>query len=64
MLERTFLTSMIKSGGALSGFFERPIASVLGVIVLLVWASVLGKIVWRKASQRRGVASRENPEES
>ncbi|MGH1412722.1 MAG: tripartite tricarboxylate transporter permease [Pelagimonas sp.] len=64
MLERTFLTSMIKSGGAFSGFFDRPIASVLGVIVLLVWASVLGKLVWRKASQGRGVASRETPEES
>jgi TctA family transporter len=28
---------MIKSGGALSGFFERPIAAGLGVVTLLVW---------------------------
>ena len=37
MLEENFVTSMIKSGGALSGFFERPIAAGLGVVTLLVW---------------------------
>ncbi|MDO8883247.1 tripartite tricarboxylate transporter permease [Pseudotabrizicola sp.] len=37
MFERMFMTSMIKSGGDLSAFFDRPIAAVLGVCVLLLW---------------------------
>ena len=43
MLEQTFMHSMIKSDGALLAFFERPIAGVLGVATLLVWATML----WR-----------------
>lgn len=37
LLEDNFLTSMIKSDGSIIGFFERPIAGVLGVITILVW---------------------------
>ena len=37
MLEDNFLTSMIKSDGSIVGFFERPIAGVLGVVTILVW---------------------------
>ena len=37
MLEDNFLTSMIKSDGSIVGFFERPIAGVLGVATILVW---------------------------
>lgn len=36
MLERTFLTSMIKANGDLTMFFSRPIAATLGVITLLI----------------------------
>lgn len=43
MLEQNFMTSMIKSDGALLGFFERPIAAVLGVVTVLVWILML----WR-----------------
>ena len=43
MLEQNFMTSMIKSDGAFLAFFERPIAGVLGVTTLLVWAAML----WR-----------------
>jgi TctA family transporter len=43
MLEQSFMTSMIKSDGAFLAFFERPIAGVLGVATLLVWATML----WR-----------------
>ena len=39
MLEQNFMTSMIKSDGAFLAFFERPIAGVLGVTTLLVWAA-------------------------
>jgi putative tricarboxylic transport membrane protein len=37
MLEENFVTSMIKSEGNLLGFFERPIASTLGVLTLCAW---------------------------
>lgn len=43
MLEQNFMTSMIKSDGAFLTFFERPIAGVLGVITIIVWATML----WR-----------------
>ena len=38
LVEENFMTSMIKSDGNLLGFFERPIAAVLGVITLGIWA--------------------------
>jgi TctA family transporter len=38
MLEENFITSMIKSDGRFLAFFERPIAALLGVATLLVWA--------------------------
>jgi putative tricarboxylic transport membrane protein len=43
MLEQNFMTSMIKSDGSFLGFFERPIAGVLGVVTILIWALML----WR-----------------
>jgi putative tricarboxylic transport membrane protein len=55
LVEENFMTSMIKSDGDLLGFFERPIAAVLGVITLAIWAWVilgwfLGAVRSRKAS--------------
>jgi TctA family transporter len=44
LVEDSFMTSMIKSDGNLLGFFERPIAAVLGVITLLIWAWVI--VAW------------------
>lgn len=43
MLEQNFMTSMIKSDGAFLGFFQRPIAGVLGVTTIVLWAFML----WR-----------------
>jgi len=37
MLEDNFMSSMIKADGDLSGFFSRPIAAVLGTLVILLW---------------------------
>ena len=37
MLEQNFVTSMIKSGGHLSAFFDRPIAAVLGAANIIIW---------------------------
>jgi TctA family transporter len=37
MLEQHFVTSMIKADGDLLGFFERPIAGVLGIVTIAIW---------------------------
>jgi len=47
------MTSMIKSDGNLLGFFERPIAAVLGVITLAIWAWVILGWMLRVARGRR-----------
>jgi TctA family transporter len=39
LLQGNFMTSMIKSGGDLFGFFDRPIAAGLGAVTILVWLS-------------------------
>jgi TctA family transporter len=41
LVEDSFMTSMMKADGNLLGFFERPIAAVLGVITLAIWAWVI-----------------------
>jgi TctA family transporter len=50
LVEDNFMTTLMKSDGELLGFFSRPIAAVLGVITLAIWAWVIvGWIVrfWR-----------------
>lgn len=37
MLEKNFITSMIKADGNLLAFFERPIAAALGVATIAFW---------------------------
>ena len=37
MLEDNFMSSMIKADGDLMGFFSRPIAATLGVLVIVLW---------------------------
>jgi TctA family transporter len=49
LLEQSFLTSMMKADGDPTVFFTRPIAGLLGVLTLLVWA-VIG---WRALSSQR-----------
>jgi putative tricarboxylic transport membrane protein len=49
LLEQSFLTSMIKADGQLLGFFTRPVAGMLGVITLLVWAWM----IWTSVRQRK-----------
>jgi TctA family transporter len=48
MLEKNFVTSMIKSDGSFLAFFERPIAGVLGATTLLAWFVPLGLYLYRK----------------
>lgn len=42
LLEQNFMISMMIAGGDPTAFFSRPIAAVLGVITVLVWAAPLG----------------------
>ena len=41
LVEDNFMTTMIKSNGHLLGFFSRPIAAVLGIVTLTIWAWVI-----------------------
>lgn len=43
MLEQNFMSSMIKADGSLLGFLSRPIAGVLGVATLGLWAVMIWK---------------------
>lgn len=43
MFEQNFITSMIKSEGSFLAFFSRPIAGILGVATIAIWALML----WR-----------------
>ncbi|ASJ70919.1 tripartite tricarboxylate transporter permease [Granulosicoccus antarcticus] len=45
MLESNFMSSMIKADGEFSGFFSRPIAATLGVIVILIWVIPLVRLI-------------------
>jgi putative tricarboxylic transport membrane protein len=57
LVEDSFMTSMIKSDGKLLGFFERPIAAVLGVITLAIWTWVIvgwSVRAWRGRPTRLG----------
>lgn len=55
MFERMFMTSMIKSGGDLTAFFDRPIAAVLGICVLLLWGYALCSALTRTMRKRQAV---------
>lgn len=39
LLEDSFMTTMIKNDGNPLGFFERPIAAVLGLVTIAIWFS-------------------------
>jgi TctA family transporter len=45
MLEDSFMSSMIKADGDILGFFSRPIAATLGVLVIVLWlVPLLGQL--------------------
>ncbi len=48
MLEQNFFSSLIKADGNVLAFFERPIAGVLGAVVLLVWLLPVARWLWRR----------------
>ena len=51
LLEQSFMTSMIKSDGSFVVFFQRPIAGVLGVVTLAIWAMMM----WRGVQRLRKI---------
>ena len=44
LVERNLITSLIKSDGSMAGFFERPIAAGLALLVAVVW--VVPALLW------------------
>ena len=48
MLEKNFITSMIKADGNWLAFFERPIAAGIGALAILVWLVPLVRLLLRK----------------
>jgi len=52
MLEQNFMSSMIKADGEFAGFFSRPIAATLGVIVILIWTLPLLRLILRMINRR------------
>jgi putative tricarboxylic transport membrane protein len=48
LLEENFVTSMIKSSGSFLGFFERPLAAVLGIVTVAIWVVPAIMFLWRK----------------
>lgn len=47
MVEQSFTTSMMIARGDLLGFFERPIAAVLGLLTLAIWSAALAASLLR-----------------
>jgi len=52
MLEDNFMSSMIKADGELAGFFSRPIAAVLGVLVITIWLVPVARSLYRLIAKR------------
>lgn len=50
LVERNFVTSLIKSDGGVLPFVERPIAAGLALLVLLVWSVPV--LVWLRGKSR------------
>ncbi|MFM2422407.1 MAG: hypothetical protein RL291_937, partial [Pseudomonadota bacterium] len=56
MFEQNFMTSMIKADGSLMGFFSRPIAAVLGIMTLAIWAYAAWSFVMSPKKARKTAA--------
>ena len=56
MLEDNFMSSMIKADGDLMGFFSRPIAATLGVLLIVLWLIPIGRGIYNLFTHRRNSA--------
>ncbi|MEM8852997.1 MAG: tripartite tricarboxylate transporter permease [Pseudomonadota bacterium] len=57
VLEDNFMLSMLKSQGEIGAFFDRPVAAVLGVITLTLWALLLVRAGLQMRRGRRATSS-------
>ncbi|MCB9948691.1 MAG: tripartite tricarboxylate transporter permease [Rhodospirillaceae bacterium] len=57
LLERTFVTSLIRARGDYLAFFERPIAAGLGVVTVAIWLTPLVLMLWRRHARRRNAGA-------
>ncbi len=57
VIEKNFLITMIKSQGEVAGFFDRPVAAVLGATTLLLWGWLVVLAVVRAARARKHAAA-------
>lgn len=57
ILEKNFVTTMIKSDGSFMTFFERPIAAGLGILLILIWLSLLVGIVRQRRAGPQGAGA-------
>ena len=61
IIEKNFLITMIKSQGDPIGFFDRPVAGVLGVITILIWGYLIGSNIYRALRHPRQSSGTETP---
>ena len=52
LVERTFMSSMLRTQGDLLGFFERPIAAGLGIATLLIWGLTIARAAYAAQQAR------------
>jgi len=51
LVERNFVTSLIKSDGGVLPFVERPIAAGLALMVLVIWSVPV--LIWLRGRSRK-----------
>lgn len=56
VIEKNFLITMLKTQGEIIGFFDRPVAAVLGIATLALWAYLIGRAVHGVLSRKEVVA--------
>jgi putative tricarboxylic transport membrane protein len=54
LVEQNLMTSLIKTGGNLLGFVDRPLSAVFAAATLLIWGVSLATLIGRRL--RRGAA--------
>lgn len=49
VIEKNFLITMLKTQGDVMGFFDRPVAAVLGIATLALWSFLIVRAIWGAA---------------
>jgi len=48
LVEQNLMTSLIKTGGNVMGFFDRPLSAVFAATTLLIWTLSLYAVIRRR----------------